>query len=432
MQQGFIKSYRYLLSNLIPREHLSKERVQGIEDAVASRKRTTLLREAFLAMEELSKRGIYEREGVDESSGKVLVDYMAPDRRAKVTLEMTRGEWSLLSGAEERQAVKKGVPAVLSGIISSLSLNNSSVTTAFKLQKIIELTSRVNVDSKGFLVLGSDLNIPGLHEGENLREEDITNILKDPFYGPSIEKGKIFLISDPGQMKKSYFSLNKGVRKIILIPLLAAERKIGVFEIHYSDITDVDRELLFNYSLIGRGIIRLLKNNIQLEQMVSVDRLTKVNNRNYYENQVPLEIERASRDKKCLAFLIIDIDHFKRFNDKYGHDVGDEVLKWVAKTIKSHLRKIDLFIRYGGEEFIAVLPGAESEAAMRTAERLRDVVENTKLELPDGRSLSVTVSIGGSIFPLDSRNQSELFRHADESLLKAKREGRNRIIFYKP
>jgi diguanylate cyclase (GGDEF)-like protein len=126
----------------------------------------------------------------------------------------------------------------------------------------------------------------------------------------------------------------------------------------------------------------------------------------------------------------MDIDNFKKFNDNYGHDIGDAVLRLVAQTIKKHLRKIDLFIRFGGEEFIAVLPGASKEATMRTAERLRNVIENTQYRCEDGRVLNITISIGGSIFPIDAKNQLELFRNADKSLLKAKRDGRNKIVFF--
>jgi len=430
MQRGFEKDYKFLLYNLIPREYLSGERKVGISKAIALDERVMMLKESYLAMEELSRKGLFRRRGPERSGDRISLFYEGDRLRTGITLEMSLDEWRIIGGMPEEKGEKIAASPVLTRIISALSLNNTTAGTAHKLMSIVKLTSSVKAGSEGFLVLGSHLNITGIHGGDGLLEEDIDKLVENPLYGAALKKRKILVVSNPDKMKYSIFPAGRRTEAIIIIPLLSADEKLGVMEIHYPQIEGIGKNRIFDFTLIARGIIRLLQNNIQLERMVSIDRLTKVNNRNYYENQLPLEIERASRDKKCLAFLMIDIDHFKRFNDRYGHDVGDEVLKLVAGTIKSHLRKIDLFIRFGGEEFIALLPGADREAAMRTAERLRDVVENTPYRTEDGTALKVTISVGGSIFPDDSRNQSELFRHADDSLLRAKREGRNRIVFY--
>jgi diguanylate cyclase (GGDEF)-like protein len=163
--------------------------------------------------------------------------------------------------------------------------------------------------------------------------------------------------------------------------------------------------------------------------MVSIDRLTQVHNRNYYELQVPLEIERANRNKLSFAFLIIDIDDFKKVNDGFGHDVGDRVLRLVAQTVRKSLRKIDLMFRYGGEEFVVLLPGAASDSAKRTAERIRGIVARVEHPTEDGRKVKVTISIGGCIYPDHAVNESQLLRTADKALYAAKEEGKNRVIF---
>jgi diguanylate cyclase (GGDEF)-like protein len=229
---------------------------------------------------------------------------------------------------------------------------------------------------------------------------------------------------------KNLFPIRDGTRSIVLVPLVSADTKWGILEIHFLTEDALDRESFFNFYLLGQGIIRILENNRNLQKMVSIDRLTQVNNRNYYESQLPLEIERANRDRKNLAFLIMDIDDFKRVNDRYGHDVGDGVLRVVAHTIRSHLRKIDLLIRYGGEEFIALLPGAGREDAERTAERLREVVEHTVHTLEDGSEVHATISIGGCVYPDDAQNEIELFRVADKALYLSKRDGKNKVTFY--
>jgi diguanylate cyclase (GGDEF)-like protein len=126
----------------------------------------------------------------------------------------------------------------------------------------------------------------------------------------------------------------------------------------------------------------------------------------------------------------MDIDDFKRVNDRYGHDVGDEMLKLIARVTRDHLRKIDLLFRYGGEEFIVLLPGAGKDAAERTAERIREVVSKARHTLDDGREIGVTISIGGCIFPNDGQKELDLFRKADSALYVSKREGKNRVTFY--
>ncbi len=429
MQRGFEKDYHELLLSLIPRDLLSSVRLEGIIDALAHNERSTMIKEAYLSMEELCAKGVFIKKGFRKSGAGVFFDYEGAGDQTRFTLEMTKIEWGQLPSERMDDERKEIVPGVIAGIISSLSIN-SARSVGSKISSMLSLSPRIVANTKAFLILDTRLNILGTHSVTNIFEISFDNIKKNQLYKKVLKNKAVIFVSEPLGMKKSFFELSGDVKRLVLIPLIFSDREIGVLEIHFSSDVEISKNILFNLYLVGEGIIRLLKNNIQLEQMVSVDKLTCVNNRNYYETQVPLELERASRDKKFLGFLIMDIDHFKEFNDKYGHDTGDEVLKLVAQTVKRHLRKIDLFIRFGGEEFIAVLPGASKEAAMRTAERLRNVIENTEYKVEDGRELSITISIGGSIFPLDAKNQSELFRNADKSLLKAKRNGRNKVVFF--
>lgn len=429
MHRELKRDYHDFLLNLIPRHLLSEERIGRIIDALSRDERGTLVRESYLSMEELCRKGVFIKRGIRESGNRINIEYEEAGNQKRFTLEMNKSELEAVSPVKDEEEQKEFIPGVFAKIISALSLN-SSRTVVGKVNKILSLTPRVKPNSRAFLVLNNKLNIVGTHSNKNICEKDIDSILENQLYGKVLKRKKLLIISDSLGMKKSFFELHNDVKRVVLFPLVSEGKKIGVLEIHCFNDEDIGKPTLLNFFILGQGIIRLLKNNIQLEQMVSVDKLTRVNNRNYYETQVPLELERASREKKFLGFLIMDIDHFKIFNDKYGHDTGDQVLRLIARTIKSHLRKIDLFIRFGGEEFVAVLPGANREAAMRTAERLRNVIEKTKFKTEDGRELNITISIGGSIFPVDARNQSELFKNADRSLLKAKRSGRNRVVFF--
>ena len=129
--------------------------------------------------------------------------------------------------------------------------------------------------------------------------------------------------------------------------------------------------------------------------------------------------------------LVMDLDDFKRINDTYGHLKGDEALRVVADLVKGNLRKIDLPFRYGGEEFVILLPGTADVEAIHTAERLRLVVDEfQKFKDIDGNVIRLSVSIGAAVFPDHARTKDELFAKADAALLRAKGAGKNRVEFH--
>jgi diguanylate cyclase (GGDEF)-like protein len=154
------------------------------------------------------------------------------------------------------------------------------------------------------------------------------------------------------------------------------------------------------------------------------DALTELGNRHWMEDVFKRELQRALKDRKPGCVLMLDIDNFKRFNDQYGHISGDRVLSAVAKVIRKHLRPTDLIARFGGDEFAAFLPGAITEKAIRTAERLREKVPKiSPAQLPT----PVTISIGiTAIAPSD--DLYSLIHRADAAMYEAKAAGRNRVI----
>ncbi len=173
-----------------------------------------------------------------------------------------------------------------------------------------------------------------------------------------------------------------------------------------------------------------IQNQQTLEKLVFVDPLTGVYNRVFYDRQLSLEMERAHRTSGKFGLLVMDVDDFKSVNDRHGHRAGDQVLAAVAQEVRERMRKIDLLFRYGGEEFVLLLPGADGEETRRTAERLRAVVSERRFEAEGAPApLRVTVSLGGAIYPDDARTATGLFRHADNALYRAKEQGKNRVAF---
>ncbi|HTP75677.1 MAG TPA: PleD family two-component system response regulator [Rhizomicrobium sp.] len=173
-----------------------------------------------------------------------------------------------------------------------------------------------------------------------------------------------------------------------------------------------------------------LRHNVQLSlEMAITDQLTGLHNRRYMARHLDNLISAAGRSGKPLAFLILDIDYFKAVNDGHGHDIGDEVLKEFANRIAANIRGIDLACRYGGEEFVVVMPETEVSLAFAIAERLRKSIETNPIEISraPGR-LNITISIGIAGSEGQSDTADALLHRADQALYSAKRTGRNRVV----
>ena len=163
------------------------------------------------------------------------------------------------------------------------------------------------------------------------------------------------------------------------------------------------------------------------------DSLTWLYNHQYFQNHMDNILSAAKREKEPLGFIIMDIDYFKKFNDNYGHQAGDFVLKKAAKMLTSELRGADIVARYGGEEFVAILPGRDLEGSYRIAERIRKLFEDTPFKY-ESHALKITISAGVSAYmpSIDAGATKELLiRYADNALYKAKEEGRNRVVVHK-
>ncbi|WP_456383284.1 GGDEF domain-containing protein [Hydrogenimonas sp.] len=167
----------------------------------------------------------------------------------------------------------------------------------------------------------------------------------------------------------------------------------------------------------------------RLERMSYTDTLSGLNNRRYFMAFLKKEIERSRRTGKSFSLLMIDIDHFKRINDTFGHPAGDLVIRRLADTFRDEIRKMDFPARIGGEEFAIVLPETDASNAMKVAERIREKAQNHPVDIPGNEPARFTVSIGVAAAGAES-DETSLLKEADEALYRAKREGRNRVVLY--
>ncbi|PYE89698.1 PleD family two-component system response regulator [Phyllobacterium leguminum] len=223
----------------------------------------------------------------------------------------------------------------------------------------------------------------------------------------------VILIADPGEAALVARGLDLGVNDYSMRPLdrneLLARVRTQVKRKRYND-------------LLRKSLSRTI-------EMAVTDSLTGLHNRRYLDSHMPVLFARSVSRERPLSLLIIDMDHFKRINDTFGHDAGDDVLRDFAGRLNRNIRGIDLACRYGGEEFVVALPDTDQRMAAIVAERIRGTVASTPFTIRVGTaSVDVTISIGiASLQPRDD-SVEKLFKRADTALYEAKRSGRNRVV----
>jgi len=162
-------------------------------------------------------------------------------------------------------------------------------------------------------------------------------------------------------------------------------------------------------------------------KLATTDGLTDLYNHRYFQEQIRMQIEHSKRYKNSFSLIIIDIDFFKKFNDNFGHQSGDAVLRQVAQTLKRNVRATDIVCRYGGEEMSIILPNTDKDVAYSTAEKICKRVANHKFKLSGNRETSVTISLGVSTYPADGSDATQIIEAADKRLYEAKNNGRNQV-----
>jgi diguanylate cyclase (GGDEF)-like protein len=203
-------------------------------------------------------------------------------------------------------------------------------------------------------------------------------------------------------------------------------------------VNDPEVSDLENFDFEGR-IVRTsrhlavsLHNTVLYEKVKDLsmrDSMTGLYNFRHFLETLRQEIERAERYDEPLSCIMLDIDNFKSVNDNYGHQVGDLVLKELARSVSISVRSSDIPARYGGDEFCIVLPKTDKNLALKLAQRLMTQFSGKEIRITDeSQRVKVTISIGIAAFPEDTRNMDELMRMADEALYRAKSQGKNRIV----
>ena len=188
--------------------------------------------------------------------------------------------------------------------------------------------------------------------------------------------------------------------------------------------------MLATLAFVSAFIVKYLIKSRDFEQqykLATTDGLTELYNHRYFQEQMLMMVENAKRYDKEFSLIILDIDFFKKFNDTFGHQAGDAVLRQVAHTLKKNVRATDIVCRYGGEEMSIILPNTPKDEASGTAQKICERVANNKYKLSNDKEGQVTISLGVATYPHDGSTPSEIIEAADKRLYSAKNNGRNRV-----
>jgi diguanylate cyclase (GGDEF)-like protein len=328
--------------------------------------------------------------------------------------------------------------------LEMLYMLSSSVTSTLVMEEVLDLVVKLSLQitqaDRGFLLLLDDDGELDCKAARHIDGPMDFSLGVEP-YSRSIcrkvlESGEAIAVEDTlddAELRNQKSIMDLNLRTVMCVPLKVKSKHLGVLYVDSRVVvnTFTERDLDLLKSIASHASIAL--ENAHLYHLATVDKLTNLYFRSHFEQRMKEEIQRAQRYGSSLSLLMMDIDHFKKFNDTYGHAVGDEVLRHVAGVIKTSVRQdLDIPCRYGGEEMVVLLPETDEVGAAIFAERIRKSVDEALVDTHDHKGLHVTISIGVATIPKMATTSLELMERADMALYASKRGGRNQVTVYAP
>ena len=319
-----------------------------------------------------------------------------------------------------------------------------SLATERKVAVLVETLVRgakelIEAEAALFFLLGSEkgevlqIASSGVEFEKAIPEEAM--ISETGFFGLACRERRPLSIENPSEhpLREETPVIQPSPRQILSLPIVREGWVTGVLSLinkQEGSFSPEDQDALMTLCVNAAVAIDNARFLEETEKQAVTDSLTGLYNHREFQKRLNEEVERASRYGKEFSIVMLDIDHFKIFNDTHGHPVGDAILKEIVKVLRRCIRTVDFPARYGGEEFAVILPETIGEHALKVAERIRRSISEGAFATPNGHRVHLSVSIGIASFPLDGSRREELIVAADQALYFAKRDGRNRVCRY--
>ncbi|MEO0237279.1 MAG: sensor domain-containing diguanylate cyclase [candidate division WOR-3 bacterium] len=342
----------------------------------------------------------------------------------------------ILNFAEYAQQAK--TEATVISILNEITHKLSKTLDFEEIIKIITGSLRIIIDfSNYFLVSFEKSNLKILMTDSNIKKYPQT-ISENSFLHLAFNQDNVFYKTDLLDRDIPIYLFQKGdnvglFNSAISIPVFLDEEKRIFLILISGENLSIDSGKNFLLNFISDITITASEKSFlyqKTKDLAIKDGLTGIYNHRFFQDELTKILLNSQRTDKKVSLGLLDIDYFKKFNDTYGHQIGDLVLKHIANILQQSLRKTDLVARYGGEEFVIVLTNIKDDSFENVFENIRKKIEDTKIKISSNEELSVTVSIGFSLFPDDTKDKNLLINFADTALYKAKELGRNRVVRY--
>ena len=248
---------------------------------------------------------------------------------------------------------------------------------------------------------------------------------------PGIRRATAFIVEDLSDEMSVHCPVHPAEHgSLLCLPMQALGNTVGVIHLERAEVNGFSAEVLGLAARVAEQVALAIANTRLMKTMESLamtDPLTGLRNARFFDSHLEQELAVAERDRQSVGLMMLDVDHFKAFNDDFGHPAGDEALRTLARVLRSTIRQSDIVARYGGEEFVIALRNSDSAESMQVAEKIRAAVEHAIVEIGPGRYGRITASIGVVSTDVHHLDQKRLLSLADAALYKAKDLGRNRV-----
>jgi len=333
----------------------------------------------------------------------------------------------------EKELLKRNKELIIVNTLSSAFISSENIDLV--LEELMEKVLLITDFHTGWLLINDGQHFRlrtnrGISAGlqQHIAQEEF-----DAFCNDALKIKEPLYIVEPSVIARTPVLRDEGIVFLAIIPLVSNYHATGLLFLASSSSRELDFDFAALLSLVGNHvshIIEKIKLFQETKRLSITDGLTGLYNSRYFYKHLDIEIARTKRYGSSFSLILLDIDNFKRLNDTYGHQTGDDVLQDLARTLTSHSRETDVVVRYGGEEFIIILPNTAEEEATALAGRILHAVQETKIKISPSENVSITLSGGIATFPQNAASARVLLNAADRALYAAKNAGRNTVICF--